>query len=58
MICASILLAFRNAAGYTLAKATTDPRGALREKLDSAIIPESVFDGLMGRFTETSRGGR
>ncbi|KAG9101536.1 DNA-directed RNA polymerase I subunit rpa49 [Ceratobasidium sp. 370] len=58
LIYASVLLAFRNTAGHTLAKATADPRGALREKLDSSIVPESVFDGLMERFTEASRGGR
>ncbi|KAG8739098.1 DNA-directed RNA polymerase I subunit rpa49 [Ceratobasidium sp. 414] len=58
LVYASMLLAFRNTAGYTLAKATADPRGALREKLDSSVVPDAVFDGLMERFTETSRGGR
>ncbi|KAG9097894.1 DNA-directed RNA polymerase I subunit rpa49 [Ceratobasidium sp. UAMH 11750] len=57
LIYASILLLFRNTAGFTLAKATADPRGALREKLDSAIVPDAIFDGLMERFTESSRGG-
>ncbi|KAG9121111.1 DNA-directed RNA polymerase I subunit rpa49, partial [Ceratobasidium sp. 392] len=58
LIYASMLLAFRNTASHTLAKASSDPRAALREKLDSAIVPDSVFDGLMERFTETARGGR
>ncbi|KAG8716127.1 DNA-directed RNA polymerase I subunit rpa49 [Ceratobasidium sp. 395] len=58
LIYASILLAFRNTAGFTLSKANTDPRAALREKLDSAMVPDSVFDGFMERFTETARGGR
>jgi hypothetical protein len=58
LIYASTLLAFRDTAGRTLAKATTDPRAALRERLDSAVVPDSVFDGLIERFTETARGGQ
>ncbi|KAG8739801.1 DNA-directed RNA polymerase I subunit rpa49 [Ceratobasidium sp. 428] len=58
LIYASILLAFRNTAGFTLSKANADPRATLREKLDSTMVPDSVFDGLMERFTETARGGR
>ncbi|KAG8757158.1 DNA-directed RNA polymerase I subunit rpa49 [Ceratobasidium sp. 428] len=58
LIYASILLAFRNTAGFTLSKANADPRVILREKLDSTMVPDSVFDGLMERFTETARGGR
>lgn len=45
-------------AGHTLAKAPTDPRGTLREKLDSVIVPDPIFDGLIERFTETARGGQ
>ncbi|GAB1523388.1 DNA-directed RNA polymerase I subunit rpa49 [Rhizoctonia solani] len=45
-------------ASHTLSKATGDPRAALRERLDSATVPDLVFDGLLERFTETARGGR
>ncbi|KAF8599911.1 RNA polymerase I associated factor A49-like protein [Ceratobasidium sp. AG-I] len=57
LIYASTLLAFRDTAGHTLSKAPTDPRGTLREKLDSVIVPDPIFDGLIERFTETARGG-
>ncbi|CAE6476355.1 unnamed protein product [Rhizoctonia solani] len=58
LIYVSTLFAFRQTAGHTLSKATADPRAALRERLDSTIVPDLVFDGLIERFTEASRGGR
>ncbi|CAE6459776.1 unnamed protein product [Rhizoctonia solani] len=58
LIYVSILFAFRQTAGYTLSKAAGDPRAALRERLDSAIVSDLVFDGLIERFAETARGGR
>ncbi|KAF8673619.1 RNA polymerase I associated factor A49-like protein [Rhizoctonia solani] len=58
LIYVSTLFAFRQTASHTLSKATGDPRAALRERLDSATVPDLVFDGLLERFTETARGGR
>ncbi|CAE6350801.1 unnamed protein product [Rhizoctonia solani] len=58
LIYVSTLFAFRQMAGYTLSKAGGDPRAALRERLDSSIVSDLIFDGLIERFTETARGGR
>lgn len=58
LIYTATLFAFRQTAGYTLSKASSDPRAALRERFNSVIVPDPVFDGLLERFAETSREGR
>ncbi|CAE6462792.1 unnamed protein product [Rhizoctonia solani] len=58
LIYVSTLFAFRQTAGHKLSKASGDPRAALRERLDSTVVTDLVFDGLIERFTQAARGGQ
>ncbi|KAB5591269.1 DNA-directed RNA polymerase I subunit A49 [Ceratobasidium theobromae] len=58
LIYVSTLIAFRNTAKFTLAKASGDSRTALHDRLNSAAVSDLVLDGLMERFTESTRGGQ